>query len=270
MTNIDLNTVLERIQNALEQDDLNSAIAVLETLRLPDQADVFTELNEKQQIALLPKMDPTLSADILEELEDVEAAELVKALPTKAAIRIVDQMEPDEAADLLGDIHHEQARQILAGLENPEEVQPLLLHPDESAGGLMTSEYLALRRRMTAGEAIEAIRQWKPDVDSIYFLFVVDGQGHLSGEDYEQVWREADELRSSGELLRLAGRLQCSVVSIHGDYDPHPPDGVRVPLSGILSKFRSYTLDRCGHTPWIERYARDRFFEILEKELSGT
>ena len=89
-------------------------------------------------------------------------------------------------------------------------------------------------------------------------------------EIYEQVWREADELRSSGELLRLAGRLQCSVVSIHGDYDPHPPDGVRVPLSGILSKFRSYTLDRCGHTPWIERYARDRFFEILEKELSGT
>jgi magnesium transporter len=182
MTNIEINTVLERIQNALEQDDLKSAIAVLETLRLPDQADVFTELNEKQQIALLPKMDPTLSADILEELEDVEAAELVKALPTKAAIRIVDQMEPDEAADLLGDIHHEQAKAILAGLENPEEVQPLLLHPDESAGGLMTSEYLALRRRMTAGEAIEAIRQWKPDVDSIYYLFVVDGQGHLSGE----------------------------------------------------------------------------------------
>jgi magnesium transporter len=181
MTNIEINTLLERIQSALEQDDLKSAIAVLETLRSPDQADVFTELDEKHQIALLPKMDPTLSADILEELDDTEAAELVKSLSTKAAIRIVDEMEPDEAADLLGDIHHEQARAILAGMENPEEVRPLLLHPDESAGGLMTSEYLALRRRMTAAEAIEAIRQWKPAIDSIYYLFVVDGQGHLAG-----------------------------------------------------------------------------------------
>jgi Mg/Co/Ni transporter MgtE len=78
----------------------------------------------------------------LEELEDGEAAEIVAALPTETVVRIVDEMEPDEAADLLGDIHPAQAEMVLAGLEDPDEVRPLLLHPDDSAGGLMTSEFL--------------------------------------------------------------------------------------------------------------------------------
>ena len=83
-------------------------------------------------------------------------------------------MEPDEAADLLGDIDPEQAQNVLAGLVDPDEIHPLLLHADETAGGLMTSEFLALRRRMTAGEALQAIHDWEPEVENIYTLFVVD------------------------------------------------------------------------------------------------
>ena len=58
-------------------------------------------------------------------------------------------------------------------------MRPLLLHPDESAGGLMTSEYLALRRRMTVAEAVQVVRAWQPDRGNIYSLFVVDGQDRL-------------------------------------------------------------------------------------------
>ena len=181
MDQIHTDQVLEQIQVALEEGDLNSAIKILETLRTADQADVFTELDDEDQAALLPKLEPSLSADILEEMDEQEAAELVNTLNQKSAIRIIDEMEPDEAADLLGDLDSEWAQTILEGMEHPEEVRPLLLHPDDSAGGLMTSEFLALRRRMTAGEAIEAIRQWRPESDSAYYLFVVDGLGHLVG-----------------------------------------------------------------------------------------
>jgi magnesium transporter len=90
-------------------------------------------------------------------------------------------MEPDEAADLLGDIDPAQAKSILAGMEDPSEIHPLLLHSDTSAGGLMTSEYLALRRRMTAGEAIQAIRAWNPQAETVNSLFVIDAEGHLVG-----------------------------------------------------------------------------------------
>jgi len=150
-------------------------------LRPPDQADLFAELGDEAQVTLLPELHPADSADILEKLDDEAAAELISALPSEAVIRIVDQMQPDKAADLLGDIHPQQAEIVLAGLEDPEEVRPLLLHPDDSAGGLMTSEFLALRRRMTTTDAIRAIHDWKPEADEIYFLFVVDGAGRLCG-----------------------------------------------------------------------------------------
>ena len=176
-----LDDVLSQLRTVLERDDLAGAADIIESLRPPDQADLFGELDDEDRVALLPELNPADMADILEEMDDEEAAELVASLSTEAIIRIVDEMEPDEAADLLGDIHPERAQAVLAGLEDSEEVRPLLLHPDDSAGGLMTSEYLALRRRMTAREAIRAIRAWKPEAETIYYLFVVDRQGRLCG-----------------------------------------------------------------------------------------
>ncbi|MGW8319338.1 MAG: magnesium transporter [Candidatus Promineifilaceae bacterium] len=176
-----LDMVLADLRAALEHDDLTTAASIIERLRPPDQAELFTELHDEAQVALLPELKPADSADILEEMEDEDAAELVAGLPTDTLIRIVEEMEPDEAADLLGDISPEQARAVLEGLEDPNEVWPLLIHPDDSAGGLMTSDFLALRPRMTASEALVALRTWKPDSENIYNLFVVDRQKRLSG-----------------------------------------------------------------------------------------
>lgn len=84
---------------------------------------------------------------------------------------------------------------------------------------------------------------------------------------YESVWPDARELRRSGELLELGNGIQCPVVAIHGDCDPHPCAGVREPLSRVLKDFRFIKLENCGHYPWLERDARQRFFEILKGEL---
>jgi len=84
---------------------------------------------------------------------------------------------------------------------------------------------------------------------------------------YRSVWRDAQELRSGGELLALGRQIRCPVVAIHGDYDPHPAAGVRVPLSAVLKNFTFIPVEKCGHRPWIERAARDKFYGILEQEL---
>jgi len=84
---------------------------------------------------------------------------------------------------------------------------------------------------------------------------------------YQRVRPQAAELRRSGRLLRLARKIKCPVVAIHGDYDPHPPEGVKEPLSKITKDFRLILLKNCGHKPWIERNAKDRFYEILKEEL---
>lgn len=56
-------------------------------------------------------------------------------------------------------------------------------------------------------------------------------------------------------------------MAIHGDYDPHPAEGVEKPLAAVLKDFRFILLDRCGHLPWIERQAKDRFYSILREEV---
>ena len=88
------------------------------------------------------------------------------------------------------------------------------------------------------------------------------------GDVFQGVWRDAAELRKSGELLELGKQIKCPVVAIHGDYDPHPAEGVQKPLSAILENFRFILLKNCGHKPWVERRARDRFYAILKEELS--
>lgn len=86
---------------------------------------------------------------------------------------------------------------------------------------------------------------------------------------FKSVWSEANQLRASGELLALAELIRCPVVAIHGDYDPHPAEGVDKPLRSVLKNFRFFLLKNCGHTPWNERLAQDEFFRILEDELKA-
>jgi len=176
-----IDLILDRVREALERKDPAAAAEIIRDYRAPDQAEVFAELEDDEQVALLPEFSPEASADILEELDNEQAAAIIEALPNETVVRIVDEMEPDEAADVLSELHPDRAQALLNALEDPEEVRPLLIHSGESAGGLMTSDFIALRRRMTAQEAIEALRQWRPNAEAVYYLYVIDREGVLCG-----------------------------------------------------------------------------------------
>jgi pimeloyl-ACP methyl ester carboxylesterase len=88
-----------------------------------------------------------------------------------------------------------------------------------------------------------------------------------SGDIFRNVWQEAARIRKTGALLKLGKLIACPVLAIHGNYDPHPAEGVRDPLSSTLRDFRFVLLTQCGHTPWEERQARDRFYEVLETAI---
>lgn len=84
---------------------------------------------------------------------------------------------------------------------------------------------------------------------------------------HARVWSDAKALRQSGEMLRMGRGIGCPLVIIHGDYDPHPVEGITEPLCKDEIPFRLIMLDKCGHEPWIERHARDEFFRLLRREL---
>ncbi|HWQ83508.1 MAG TPA: magnesium transporter, partial [Anaerolineales bacterium] len=121
------------------------------------------------------------TADLLEELDDDDALEAVEDLSAGHLADLLDEMEPDEAADLLGDMPRDQADIVLEQMEDADEVRPLLGYPDETAGGLMTTSFVALRRQTTAEQAIQFLREISPTSEIPYYLYVVDREQKLTG-----------------------------------------------------------------------------------------
>jgi pimeloyl-ACP methyl ester carboxylesterase len=143
------------------------------------------------------------------------------------------------------------------------------------------NEYLALINRIRTntgadqkrdfsrlGELAQKTDQFDPIVDTNQGTDVPINQN--SALIFQNVWQDAAAYRRSGKLLADAAAIQCPVVAIHGDYDPHPAAGVKIPLASVLKSFRFILLAQCGHTPWLERQARERFYQILQHEISQT
>ena len=177
----EIEATLEQIRTALETGRIQAAIDSLTRLHPADRADAFSDLDDEVQATLLPRLDVIDSADLLEQLEDQEAASVADTLSTEHLADVLDEMEPDEAADVLGDLPPERAAEALAEMEDASEVLPLLPYPDESAGGRMTTSFIALREQATASDAIELLRRVEPSSDTPYYLYVEDDADHLIG-----------------------------------------------------------------------------------------
>lgn len=81
------------------------------------------------------------------------------------------------------------------------------------------------------------------------------------------IWDEAAELRKSGELLEIFKKITCKIYLVQGDKDPHPVRGVTIPLQENSVRCETYILENCGHSPFMEKYAKDNFYKILIRIL---
>ena len=176
-----IETAGDLIRRALDKKQDKDALAGLADLHPADLAEVYEQLNEAQQDLLIQRLDIETTVDLLEELDDEDTLDAVEDLPSEHLADLLDEMEPDEAADLLGDLPPAQAEIVLEQMENADEVRPLLGYPDETAGGLMTTSFVALRRQTTAEQAIQFLREVSPTSEIPYYLYVVDRDMKLKG-----------------------------------------------------------------------------------------
>ena len=133
---------------------------------------------------MVEAIDEATAADIVQELEPDEAADLMASLDPERAADILDEMDPDDAADLLGDLPHEQAQDLLDRMEPDEsaDVRELISYPTDTAGGLMTTDFVALPAGTRTGEAIAHLRALEEAPDPLYHLYVVEeGSERLVG-----------------------------------------------------------------------------------------
>jgi pimeloyl-ACP methyl ester carboxylesterase len=90
---------------------------------------------------------------------------------------------------------------------------------------------------------------------------------NYQSEVFHSIWKEAEELRASGQLMEEVSKIKCRLCVIHGTFDSHPWQGVKHPLEKYFPKLDFHLLDKCGHEPWNEFFAREKFLHILKKSL---
>jgi magnesium transporter len=184
--------VPERYIDWEDVDPLDTTIASVR-LRVPharlaelhpaDLASIIADLAPRDRAGVLASLNDEALADVVEEMEPETQVDVLEDLTPERAADILEEMSPDDAADLVADLDQETRDEILALMEKDEadEVQELLGYAEDSAGGLMTTEFIALEEHVTAGEAIDRLRELEPDAETIYYLYVTSDEGHLVG-----------------------------------------------------------------------------------------
>lgn len=177
----DFQVAVQQLQAHIEAGENDLAIQVFLAFSLGDQGHIFTLLEEGTQDLLVKHLDIDSTADLFDRLTDADTLEAAENLSTERLADVLDEMQPDEAADLLGDLPPKQAEQALEEMEETEDVLPLLAYSDETAGGRMTTEFIAMQGSTKANQAIKHLRKVSPDHEVPYYIFVTNAEGKLSG-----------------------------------------------------------------------------------------
>ena len=193
----------------------------LAELRAADIADIVYQLTPGQGARLLEGLDDETAADALEELDTERQSHILENISAERAADILQEMEPDEAADLVASLPEERAQELLRLMtpEESEDVQELLGYAEDTAGGIMTTNFVAIDATKTAGEALAAVRYHirEQDVRQAYVYCIADE----AREDYTllgvvSLWNllVADAAQPLQELM------ETDLVTVHPDAEP--------------------------------------------------
>jgi CBS domain-containing protein len=162
---------------------LRVAAGKLASLHPADIAKIIEDLDPAQRVEYFENADVESAAETLAETDPEVQISIVQSLNEERAADILEEMEPDEAADLFGDLPADRRDGILQEMEaeEAEDVRELLQYADETAGGLMTTEFIAVTPDMTAEQVINLLREVGPDAETIYYLYVLDDAERLVG-----------------------------------------------------------------------------------------
>ena len=148
-----------------------------------DIAEIVGQLGGRDQQAIMASLNDEIAADVVEESSEEVQAELLSRLDDERAADILEEMKPDEAADLLADLPEERREVLIAKMEHDEaeDVEELLHYHEETAGGLMTTDFVSIPVTLTADQTIDRLRELEPDAESIYYIYVIDEDEKLLG-----------------------------------------------------------------------------------------
>jgi magnesium transporter len=184
MTERGLQLLQDTVERLLRRNATANLIKILNKTHPADIAYLFMHLNDrhaKTVFELLP--DVETAAEVLSEMEPLFRTDFVQNVQAERLASILDVMADDDAADVLADLPEDLRNRMLVLMtdEETEEVAELLSYPEDTAGRIMVSDFVALPESMTAADAIGQVRKASDEAEMVFYLYVVDEQGRLAG-----------------------------------------------------------------------------------------
>jgi CBS domain-containing protein len=148
-----------------------------------DLAEILSDLSRAESSKFLDALDIETVADALEEVEPDFQASLVETMSDEKVADLLEEMAPDEAADLLAELPEGRSQELLSlmDFDEAEDVRKLLTYPEDAAGGIMTTEYIAIPPDLNAEQAIAYLRANADQAETIFYIYVADSEDHLRG-----------------------------------------------------------------------------------------
>jgi Mg2+ transporter MgtE len=148
-----------------------------------DLAEILSDLTRQEGSKILETLDIETLADTLEEVEPDFQVSLIERMSDDRVADVLEEMAPDEAADLLAELPQERKQDLLELMEDDEaeDVRKLLTFPEDTAGGIMNTEYFIVPPTFKASEVMEKLRETAPEAETIYYIYVGDEEQHLLG-----------------------------------------------------------------------------------------
>ncbi|WP_457628435.1 magnesium transporter [Oceanithermus sp.] len=178
--------LFEELVRALRKGDVARVQALGEQIHPQEILEHWDDLPSEHRYVLLTYLDPEAAAQIFSQLEPEDQAAFLEGLPPWRVRQILEELDPDDLTDALQAVEEEDpklARTIKEWLDpqTRAEVETLSAYDEDDAGGLMTPEYVAVRAGMTVDEVLQFLRRAAPDAETVYYLYVIDDEGHLVG-----------------------------------------------------------------------------------------
>lgn len=175
--------LLEEVKGLIDQQDSVALKKLLNQMRPADVADLIEHSGKDEGLLIFRLLEPDRAGEVLMEIEAPVRERILKDLDSEAISQIVEGLNSDDAADVVGDLPADRAREVIeaVGDQVTEELEKLLPYPEDTAGGIMALEFVAVKAGATVRDAIESIREKREEVENLYYIWVTDDYHKLVG-----------------------------------------------------------------------------------------
>lgn len=207
--------LIEDVRSLIKEGSKEGVKGLVDRLRPADLADLVEHLGPEERLFVFNLLEPQGAGEVLVEIEPPVQERILMDLDTKAISEIVDELDADDAADLFKDLPEARAKEIIEAVdqETAEDIEKLLTYDEDSAGGIMDLEFVAIRSNATVQDAIEVVRQRKEEVENLYHVWVVDEADRLVGVI------SLKDLVVEPPDRRIRELMNREVISVHVDED---------------------------------------------------